>query len=172
MTAEDLDAGMKHGAGWPMGPCELVDLVGIDVHVHASEALCEKTAGAANGAAAAPRRDGERGAARPQERPWLLRVRRLSRRAGVRGSARPRSLPPNRTFTDRMQYAGNDTWRYSVSHAADLSRHARPPAALAVPVGAPFRPRAPGDGTLVVKNGRVPRTASPVVHDSMIHAAR
>ena len=43
VTVEDLDAGMKHGAGWPMGPCELVDLVGIDVHVHASEALYEKT---------------------------------------------------------------------------------------------------------------------------------
>jgi len=43
VTPEDLDAGMKFGAGWPMGPCELVDLVGIDVHVHASEALYEKT---------------------------------------------------------------------------------------------------------------------------------
>jgi len=43
VTAEDLDAGMKHGAGWPMGPCELIDLVGIDVHVHASDALYEKT---------------------------------------------------------------------------------------------------------------------------------
>jgi len=42
VTVEDLDAGMKHGAGWPMGPCELVDLVGIDVHVHASDALYEK----------------------------------------------------------------------------------------------------------------------------------
>jgi 3-hydroxybutyryl-CoA dehydrogenase len=42
VTVEDLDAGMKHGAGWPMGPCELVDLVGIDVHVHASEALWDK----------------------------------------------------------------------------------------------------------------------------------
>jgi 3-hydroxybutyryl-CoA dehydrogenase len=39
---EDLDAGMRHGAGWPMGPCELLDLVGLDVHVHASEALWEK----------------------------------------------------------------------------------------------------------------------------------
>jgi 3-hydroxybutyryl-CoA dehydrogenase len=42
VTPEDLDAGMKHGAGWPMGPCELLDLVGTDVHVHASEALYEK----------------------------------------------------------------------------------------------------------------------------------
>jgi 3-hydroxybutyryl-CoA dehydrogenase len=43
VTPEDLDTGMRHGAGWPMGPCALVDLVGIDVHVHASEALYEKT---------------------------------------------------------------------------------------------------------------------------------
>ena len=41
VTPEDLDKGMKHGAGWPMGPCALVDLVGIDIHVHASEALYE-----------------------------------------------------------------------------------------------------------------------------------
>jgi 3-hydroxybutyryl-CoA dehydrogenase len=41
ITPEDLDTGMKKGAGWPMGPCELVDLVGIDIHVHASEALYE-----------------------------------------------------------------------------------------------------------------------------------
>src|SRR5215207_5004286 len=41
VTPEDLDTGMQNGAGWPMGPCELVDLVGIDVHVHASEALYE-----------------------------------------------------------------------------------------------------------------------------------
>jgi 3-hydroxybutyryl-CoA dehydrogenase len=39
VTPEDLDTGMKNGAGWPMGPCTLIDLVGIDVHVHASEAL-------------------------------------------------------------------------------------------------------------------------------------
>jgi 3-hydroxybutyryl-CoA dehydrogenase len=42
ITPEDLDAGMKFGAGWPMGPCTLLDLVGVDVHVHASEALYEK----------------------------------------------------------------------------------------------------------------------------------
>ena len=42
VAPEDLDTAMKAGAGWPMGPCELVDLVGLDVHVHASEALYEK----------------------------------------------------------------------------------------------------------------------------------
>ena len=39
VSAEDLDKAMRFGAGWPMGPTTLVDLVGIDVHVHASEAL-------------------------------------------------------------------------------------------------------------------------------------
>jgi 3-hydroxybutyryl-CoA dehydrogenase len=42
VTPADLDAGLHLGAGWPMGPCALLDLVGADVHVHASEALYEK----------------------------------------------------------------------------------------------------------------------------------
>jgi 3-hydroxybutyryl-CoA dehydrogenase len=42
VTPEALDAAMTNGAGWPMGPCTLLDLVGIDVHVHASEALYAK----------------------------------------------------------------------------------------------------------------------------------
>jgi 3-hydroxybutyryl-CoA dehydrogenase len=42
ISPEDLDTAMTAGAGWPMGPCTLVDLVGIDVHVHASNALYER----------------------------------------------------------------------------------------------------------------------------------
>jgi 3-hydroxybutyryl-CoA dehydrogenase len=42
VTPEDLDTAMRHGAGWPMGPCTLLDLVGLDIHAHASEALYDK----------------------------------------------------------------------------------------------------------------------------------
>ena len=39
VSPEDLDKALRFGANWPIGPCALIDLIGVDVHVHASEAL-------------------------------------------------------------------------------------------------------------------------------------
>jgi 3-hydroxybutyryl-CoA dehydrogenase len=36
---QEMDKAMTNGAGWPLGPCALIDLIGVDVHVHASEVL-------------------------------------------------------------------------------------------------------------------------------------
>jgi 3-hydroxybutyryl-CoA dehydrogenase len=35
----DVDRAMTYGTNWPIGPCALIDLIGVDIHVHASEAL-------------------------------------------------------------------------------------------------------------------------------------
>ena len=42
VAPEEIDKAMTNGAGWPMGPCALIDLVGVDVHVHAADALHAK----------------------------------------------------------------------------------------------------------------------------------
>ncbi len=41
-TAEDIDTAMKAGAGWPMGPLELADMVGLDIAYDVSMVLFEE----------------------------------------------------------------------------------------------------------------------------------
>ncbi len=41
-TAEDIDTAMKLGANFPMGPFELLDLIGIDIHTINSDALAHE----------------------------------------------------------------------------------------------------------------------------------
>jgi len=38
-TAEDIDTAMKLGANFPIGPFELIDLIGVDIHITNSDAL-------------------------------------------------------------------------------------------------------------------------------------
>ena len=61
-TAADVDTAMKIGSGWPMGPLELIDLVGVDVHVRNSESLAR-----------------EMGSNRYQPHPYLRRLARGGR---------------------------------------------------------------------------------------------
>jgi 3-hydroxybutyryl-CoA dehydrogenase len=42
-SAQDIDDGCRMGLNWPIGPLALADLVGLDVAVHASEALYAST---------------------------------------------------------------------------------------------------------------------------------
>jgi 3-hydroxybutyryl-CoA dehydrogenase len=42
-TAEDMDAAVEGGLGYPMGGLKLLDLIGLDVHLHATSAAYEQT---------------------------------------------------------------------------------------------------------------------------------
>jgi 3-hydroxybutyryl-CoA dehydrogenase len=66
---EDVDTAMTNGAGWPLGPCALLDLIGIDVHVHASHALHDKL--------------GEERMAPPQRLVEMQEQGRLGRKSGA-----------------------------------------------------------------------------------------
>jgi len=41
-TIEDIDTAMKLGANFPMGPFELIDLIGVDIHTNNSEILARE----------------------------------------------------------------------------------------------------------------------------------
>ncbi len=41
-SPQDIDTAMKLGANWPMGPFELSDLVGLDVHIGATASLAKE----------------------------------------------------------------------------------------------------------------------------------
>ena len=63
-----MDKAMTNGAGWPLGPCALIDLIGVDIHVHASEALHGKL--------------GEARMAPPERLVEMQREGRLGRKSG------------------------------------------------------------------------------------------
>ncbi len=42
-TVKEVDDALRLGAGWPLGPFKLVDLVGLDVFLHACESIYSET---------------------------------------------------------------------------------------------------------------------------------
>ena len=94
-TKEGIDAAMKGGCGFPMGPFALLDLVGLDTSLAILDALYEeyRDPELCRGAPAAPPR--HLGAARPQVQEGLLRLQPLAapRRCGTR--AEWWSVPPS-----------------------------------------------------------------------------
>jgi 3-hydroxybutyryl-CoA dehydrogenase len=67
-SAEDIDKAMRLGAGWPLGPLELIDLVGVDMHVNNCDSLAREMGS-------------DRYSPHPSARK-LMRAGRLGRKAG------------------------------------------------------------------------------------------
>ena len=73
-TRDDIDAAMKGGCNFPMGPLELLDLVGLDTSLAILDALYEEFKDPNYAPAPLLAADGERGEARPQDARRLLRL--------------------------------------------------------------------------------------------------
>ena len=72
--AEDIDAAMKGGCNFPMGPFALLDLVGLDTSLAILDALYAEFRDPNYAAVPTLAADGAAGPPRPQERPRLLRL--------------------------------------------------------------------------------------------------
>jgi 3-hydroxybutyryl-CoA dehydrogenase len=81
-TADDIDTAMKVGCGYPMGPFELLDVVGLDVSLAIQRELYHRVPRARLRAGAAAGAPGHRRLPRPQDR------------ARLPGSAPTPSCPP------------------------------------------------------------------------------
>ena len=81
-SIEDIDAAMKGGCGFPMGPFALLDLVGLDTSLAILDALYEEFQRPELRRHAPPAPHGQRRAAGPQVRPGLPRLPQVAGRPG------------------------------------------------------------------------------------------
>ena len=73
-TADDIDTAMKVGCGYPMGPFELLDVVGLDVSLAIQHDALPGVPRARLRPGAAAGAPGHRRLPRPQDRPRLPRL--------------------------------------------------------------------------------------------------
>ena len=98
-TREDIDAAMRFGCGYPMGPLALLDLIGLDTAYEILDTMYKQGRDRLHAPGPDPQADGHRGHARPQDRPRLLHLRgpgqpgRRRRRAHPVGRRGPAAAP-------------------------------------------------------------------------------
>ena len=86
-TREDIDAAMRFGCGYPMGPLALLDLIGLDTAYEILDTMYKQGRDRLHAPGPDPQADGHRRPARPQDRPRLLHLR---------GARQPESSSPTR----------------------------------------------------------------------------
>ena len=112
-SREDIDAAMKLGCGLPMGPLALLDLIGLDTAYEILDTMYTQWPRPAARARADLQADDHRRAARPQDRPRLLHLRRgrlAERRAGRASTpAAPRRGRRRRPVDRQVGVVGSGT---------------------------------------------------------------
>ena len=74
-TREDIDAAMRLGCGYPMGPLALLDLIGLDTAYEILDTMYRQSRDRLHAPAPILKQMVTAGPARPQDRPRLLHLR-------------------------------------------------------------------------------------------------
>ena len=118
-TREDIDAAMRFGCGYPMGPLALLDLIGLDTAYEILDTMYKQGRDRLHAPGADPQADGHRGPARPQDRPRLLHLRGARTARSWSPTPRPRAPTTSRSCAATIAHGRRGRLRH------DGHRHRR-----------------------------------------------